>query len=101
MRVFALVIGNNDNPDPDKLKNAVADAQAIASVFKRLGYDVAEVYNFMQADVPGIMSKLEAELPKYDASILFYSMPVTVFKLKVRTSYRQLIARYHMLQNMI
>ena len=73
MRVFALVIGNNDYPDPDKLKNAVADAQAMASVFKRLGYDVTEVYNFMQAEVPGIMSKLEAELPKYDASILFYA----------------------------
>ena len=73
MRVFALVIGNNDYPNPDKLKNAVADAQAMAGVFKRLGYDTAEIYNFKRADVPGIMSMLEAELAKYDASILFYA----------------------------
>ena len=65
MRVYALVIGNNDYPDPDKLQNAVADAQAMASVFNRLGYDVAEMYNFVQTDVPGIMSKLKAELQYY------------------------------------
>ena len=97
MRVFALVIGNNDYPDPDKLKNAVADAQAMASVFKRLGYDMTEVYNFMQAEVP---ESCRWRRNCLSMMLQFYSMPVTVFKLKVRT-YRQLIARYHMLQNMI
>lgn len=73
MRVFALVIGNNDYPDPDKLMNAIADAQAMASVFKRLGYDTNEIYNFKQTDVSKTMSMLETELPKYDASILYYA----------------------------
>lgn len=73
MRVFALVIGNNDYPDPDKLMNAIADAQAMASVFKRLGYETNEIYNFKQTDVSKTMSMLETELPKYGASILYYA----------------------------
>lgn len=40
MKVLAVVIGNNDYFDPDKLKNAVNDAQAMETVFQRLGYTV-------------------------------------------------------------
>ena len=36
MRIIALVIGNNNYPDPDKLENAVNDAEPTTSLFYRL-----------------------------------------------------------------
>ena len=33
MRIIALVIGNNNYPDPDKLENAVNDAKSMEDVF--------------------------------------------------------------------
>lgn len=73
MKILAVVIGNNDYHMPDKLTNAVADAQAMADVFVRLGYDTKTIYNFQRGDVPGIMEMLEKELPNFDASILYYA----------------------------
>ena len=45
MRIIALVIGNNNYPEPDKLKNAVNDAKSMEDVFGRLGYTVLSGYN--------------------------------------------------------
>ena len=45
MRIIALVIGNNNYPDPDKLENAVNDAKSMEDVFCRLGYTVLSGYN--------------------------------------------------------
>ena len=36
MRIIALVIGNNNYPDPDKLEDAVNDAKSTTSLFYRL-----------------------------------------------------------------
>ena len=46
MKVLAIVIGNNDYPEPDKLTNAVADAEAMRDVFERLGYTTKPFFNF-------------------------------------------------------
>lgn len=73
MKVLAIVIGNNDYPNPDKLTNAVADAEAINGVFVRLGYDTRPFYNFTKAEIPGIMKTIENGLPSHDASIFFYA----------------------------
>lgn len=73
MKVLAIVIGNNDYPNPDKLTNAVADAEAINDVFVRLGYDTRPFYNFTKAEISGIMETIESGLPSHDASIFFYA----------------------------
>jgi uncharacterized caspase-like protein len=73
MNVLAIIIGNNDYPDPNKLTNAVADATAMFDVFQRLGYHTIPFYNFHQADIPQIMETIESELPRYDASIFYYA----------------------------
>lgn len=73
MKVLAIVIGNNDYPNPDKLTYAVADAEAINDVFVRLGYDTRPFYNFTKAEIPGIMETIENGLPIHDASIFFYA----------------------------
>ena len=73
MKVLAIVIGNDDYPSPDKLKNAVADAKAMETVFVRLGYTVIPYYNFKKLDVPTILETIEKEIPQYDASIFYYA----------------------------
>ena len=73
MNVLAVVIGNNDYPEPDKLTNAVADAMAMHEVFQRLGYHIIPFYNFHQGEIPKIMETIEKELPKHDASIFYYA----------------------------
>lgn len=73
MNVLAIIIGNNDYPDPNKLTNAVADATAICDVFQRLGYHTIPFYNFHQADIPQIIETIERELPRYEASIFYYA----------------------------
>lgn len=73
MNVLAIIIGNNDYPDPDKLTNAIADARAMCDVFQRLGYQTISFFNFRQADIPDIMETIEKELPRYDASICYYA----------------------------
>ena len=42
---LALVIGNNDYQHIDKLKKAVADARAYASVLRDKGFSVQEGYD--------------------------------------------------------
>lgn len=73
MQVLALVIGNNNYFEPDKLKNAVNDAKAIEDVFHRLGYSVLSGYDCNNAKNDELLHVFEAELPKYDASIFFYA----------------------------
>lgn len=73
MNVLAIIIGNNNYPDPDKLTNAVADATAMYDVFQRLGYQTIPFYDFHQADIPVIMETIEKELSLYDASVFYYA----------------------------
>lgn len=46
MKILAVVVDNNDYLKPHNLTNAIADAQAMADVFVRLGYDTKTIYNF-------------------------------------------------------
>lgn len=73
MNVLAIIIGNNDYPDPDKLTNAIADAMAMCDVFQRLGYKTIAFYNYHKEDIPHILQTIEKELPRYDASIFYYA----------------------------
>lgn len=73
MKVLAAVIGNNNYFDPDKLKNAVNDAKAMADVFKRLGYTVIEGFDCNNADYESILRSFDSEMVGYDASIFFYA----------------------------
>lgn len=73
MNVLAVVIGNNQYPDPDKLTNAVNDAKAIEKVFVRLGYKVISSYDCDNKAYDQILRDFENELPNYDASIFFYA----------------------------
>ena len=60
MKVLAAVIGNNNYFDPDKLKNAVNDAKAMADVFKRLGYTVIEGFDCNNADYESILRSFDS-----------------------------------------
>ena len=73
MKILAIVIGNNNYPDPDKLTGAIADAQAMHDVFVRLGYHTIPFYDCRQADIPLVLETLEKELPNFDASIFYYA----------------------------
>ena len=73
MKVLALVIGNNNYFDPDKLDNAVNDAQSIEDVFQRLGYFVLSGYNCDNKRYGELLTSFEQSLPQYDASIFFYA----------------------------
>ena len=73
MNVLAIIIGNNNYPEPDKLTNAIADAKAMCDVFQRLGYKTIPFYDFHNDDIPMIMETIEKELPRYDVSIFYYA----------------------------
>lgn len=73
MKVLAVVIGNNDYFDPDKLKNAVNDAQAMETVFQRLGYTVMSGYDCNDCTYAEIMRKFDNNLANYDASVFYYA----------------------------
>ena len=73
MRIIALVIGNNNYPDPDKLENAVNDAKSMEDVFCRLGYTVLSGYNCDNQTYGELLTSFEQGLPQYDASIFFYA----------------------------
>lgn len=73
MKVLAVVIGNNNYYDPDKLKNAVNDAKAMEEVFQRLGYTVLSGYDCDNKKYEDILRAFDQELPKYGASIFYYA----------------------------
>ena len=73
MKVLAVVIGNNNYFDPDKLKNAVHDAEEMAESFRRLGFDVIEGYDCTNVDCGRILTAFENGLIDYDASIFYYA----------------------------
>ncbi|GHT82848.1 hypothetical protein FACS1894137_02560 [Spirochaetia bacterium] len=61
---FALIIGNSDYRNIEKLPNTVNDAQDIAASLKRLGWDVDQRSNLGNLDmgraITGFMQKLRA-----------------------------------------
>ena len=73
MKVVAVIIGNNNYYDPDKLKNAVNDAQAMENVFRRLGYTVIPKYDCNNHDYADILRTLDNDLSQHDASIFYYA----------------------------
>ena len=82
MKVVAVIIGNNNYYDPDKLKNAVNDAQAMENIFRRLGYTVIPKYDCKNHDYEEVMRTFDNELTQNDASIFF--MLGTDFKMAVK-----------------
>lgn len=73
MKVFSLVIGNNDYPGRYALDNAVNDAKAIADVFARLGYDVLHKENCPSADYGDILQSFSDGMDQADASIFYFA----------------------------
>lgn len=73
MRTTALVIGNNDYFKGAELDNAVNDANSIAEIFERLGYNVLKKLNFKVNEIPEILKEFEDQIIDYDASIFYFA----------------------------
>lgn len=73
MKTIAFVVGNNDYYEGAQLIYAVNDASEIASVFRRLGYDVIEKLNCNNNDCSDLLISFEEKLKDYDASIFYYA----------------------------
>jgi len=73
MKTLAVVIGNNNYYGDAKLDNAINDANGMADVFTKLGYDVLFGQDTKIEDCTDILFKFENQLPKYDASIFYFA----------------------------
>ncbi|EKO3608540.1 caspase family protein [Vibrio metschnikovii] len=73
MKVFSLVIGNNEYPGRHALDNAVNDASAIADVFARLGYEVLHKENCSSADYGLLLQDFSDGMAQADASIFYFA----------------------------
>jgi hypothetical protein len=74
MKTLAITIGNNNYCEhAAKLENAINDAQAMADVFRRLGYDVFH-YEDCSIDVcVEILTEFDCRIEDYDATIFYYA----------------------------
>lgn len=73
MKVLAIVIGNNEYFEGSKLDNAVNDAEGMADIFTRLGYQVMLWTNTKQEVIPEILEQYEKRINDFDASIFFFA----------------------------
>lgn len=73
MKTLAVVIGNNEYYSTAKLENAVNDANAMAAVFIRLGYDVIHKTNCSVNDCSSVLEEFEAKIGSYDATIFYFA----------------------------
>lgn len=73
MRTLAVVIGNNDYFAGCELTNAVGDANAIADVFRRLGYNVMHNINLNTVGSEGLLQEFARKIGEYDASIFYFA----------------------------
>jgi hypothetical protein len=72
-RRVALVIGNNHYVNTKPLTNAVADAQQMAQVLRRLGFFVVLGTDLDKASFDGKLREFASSLDQADMSLLFYS----------------------------
>jgi hypothetical protein len=73
MKTLAIVIGNDAYHESAKLDYPVKDAQAIADVFSRLGYDVIHKSNCNSPEIPVLLEEIESKIGDYDATIFFFA----------------------------
>ena len=73
MKVLAIVIGNNEYFEGSKLDNAVNDAQGMADIFTRLGYEVMFWKDTKQEIIPEILEQYEKRINAFDASIFYFA----------------------------
>jgi len=73
MKTLALVIGNNEYHKNAKLDNAVNDATGIKEVFDRLGFEVIFKTNFLEKEIPNILTEFKTKIADYDASIFYFA----------------------------
>ena len=69
----ALVIGNNDYKNVQKLNNAVADARAMAKEFRALGFDVIEKINVDQRDMKAAVREFVKRIGSGGVGAFFYA----------------------------
>lgn len=73
MKVLAIVIGNNEYFEGSKLTNAVNDAQGMADIFSRLGYDVMFWKDVNTIVIEEVLEKYAANIDQYNASIFYFA----------------------------
>jgi Uncharacterized protein containing caspase domain len=73
MKTLALVIGNNEYHESEKLKNAVNDAIAIKEVFEKLRFKIIFKTNFSANDIPTFLSDFAENITNYDASVFYFA----------------------------
>jgi hypothetical protein len=73
MKTLAIVIGNNNYYGNAKLENAVNDANSIAEVFKRLGYDVIYKHDCTTNNYIDLLDEFDKRIKNYDASIFYFA----------------------------
>ncbi|MEJ5144687.1 caspase family protein [Sphingobacterium sp. MYb388] len=73
MKTLAIVIGNNNYQANDKLTNAINDAQSLATVFKRLNYDVIERTDLNNEGSGNLLNEFSEKISQYDATIFFFA----------------------------
>jgi hypothetical protein len=73
MKTLAVVIGNDNYHDSAKLDYAVKDAQGMADVFARLGYDVIHKTNISNEDCVDVLRELNSKIQNFDATIFFFA----------------------------
>lgn len=70
----ALVIGNNDYQHVEKLKTAVADAEAVAKLLKeQYGFTVTVLKNGTRAQMVSALSKYRRTLKASDNLLVYYA----------------------------
>jgi uncharacterized caspase-like protein len=70
---IALVIGNGDYANVRALKNADADARAVAASLRNLGFEVVEKHDL---DLAALVSELKSfgdRAPQYDWALVYYA----------------------------
>lgn len=73
MRTLAIVIGNDNYHESETLNFAVKDANGIAEVFIRLGYDIIHKNDIDNDGAVEILAKLSSEIANYDATIFYFA----------------------------
>jgi uncharacterized caspase-like protein len=70
---LALVIGNDDCQNIDKLQKAKADAKAYASVLREKGFAVQEGYDLSGLDMSGAVADFVEKIQPGDTAVFIFS----------------------------
>jgi hypothetical protein len=70
---LALIIGNSDYIYGGSLTNPVNDAKAMATVLKKVGFEVMEYENLTQPDMKKAIDEFGNKLYGYDVGLFYYA----------------------------